>query len=224
MAPLLALLQLCDSLFPIGGFGHSDGLEAATDAGLVAGGADLRDWMDASLREVFGRAEGPALLLAWRAFADGQCDALDELDACVYALRPSSASRQATRAMGGRLLATWQQLWPHASVATWMARRPGIGTTLPVAFAVASAGAGIDARSALTGYAYTRLAAAASAAMRLMPIGQHEAHGVLAGMLRLVPASVDGILERGDTPSAFAPALDVAAMSQQYVHSRLFKS
>src|SRR6185503_8361644 len=29
-APLLALLHLCDSLFPLGGFAHSDGLEAAT--------------------------------------------------------------------------------------------------------------------------------------------------------------------------------------------------
>ena len=33
--PLLALLHLCDSLFPIGGFGYSDGLEAATTAGLL---------------------------------------------------------------------------------------------------------------------------------------------------------------------------------------------
>ena len=30
--PLLALLHVSDSLFPIGGFGYSDGLEAATAA------------------------------------------------------------------------------------------------------------------------------------------------------------------------------------------------
>src|SRR5262249_60943738 len=33
--PLVALLHICDSLFPIGGFGYSDGLEAATAAGAV---------------------------------------------------------------------------------------------------------------------------------------------------------------------------------------------
>lgn len=33
--PLLALLHVSDSLFPIGGFGYADGLEAATAAGLV---------------------------------------------------------------------------------------------------------------------------------------------------------------------------------------------
>ena len=37
--PLLALLHLCDSLFPLGGFGYSDGLEAAVEIYVkVAGG------------------------------------------------------------------------------------------------------------------------------------------------------------------------------------------
>jgi len=71
---------------------------------------------------------------------------------------------------------------------------------------------------------YTRLAAATSAAMRLLPIGQHEAHRLLAEMLESVPAAVDRILERGGRPAGFMPAMDLAVMSQQYVHSRLFRS
>ena len=43
--PLLALLHLCDSLFPIGGFGYSDGLEAATAGGLVETPDDLEAWL-----------------------------------------------------------------------------------------------------------------------------------------------------------------------------------
>src|ERR1700756_2865880 len=57
--PLLALLHLCDSLFPIGGFGYSDGLEAATSAGLVETPADLQAWLDTCLDEVVGRMDGP---------------------------------------------------------------------------------------------------------------------------------------------------------------------
>src|SRR5246127_4328248 len=66
--PLLALLHLCDSLFPIGGFGYSDGLEAATAAGLVETPADLQAWLDVSLDETVGRMDGPAALRAWSAF------------------------------------------------------------------------------------------------------------------------------------------------------------
>src|SRR6202007_1073357 len=43
--PLLALLHLCDSLFPIGAFGYSDGLEAATAAGLGHTPAALQAWV-----------------------------------------------------------------------------------------------------------------------------------------------------------------------------------
>ena len=39
---LLSLLHLCDSLFPIGSFAYSDGLESAAASGLVTGTADLR--------------------------------------------------------------------------------------------------------------------------------------------------------------------------------------
>jgi len=39
-----------------------------------------------------------------------------------------------------------------------------------------------------------------------------------------VPAVVDGIIERDGRLESFAPALDIAAMTQQYLHSRLFRS
>ncbi len=96
--------------------------------------------------------------------------------------------------------------------------------TLPVAFGVVCASADIDERAALEAYFYTRLAATISCAMRLMPIGQHEAHLRLADALARVPSLVDGVLARGEQPAAFLPALDLAAMNQQYVHSRLFRS
>ena len=60
-----------------------------------------------------------------------------------------------------------------------------------------------------------------------MPIGQREAHALLAATLARVPAAVDAIedsVARGDGLGAFAPAVDLATMEQQYVRSRLFLS
>jgi urease accessory protein len=220
---LTALLQLCDSLFPIGGFAHSDGLEAAVVDGRVAAGPHLEAWMDAVLDQSLGRVDGPGVLLAWRAAVEHRVDDLVSLDEELHALRPSFTARAASRAMGARLLGTWRQIHPEHALASQVGDR----LALPVAFGVVAAAAGVESRHAVESFAYTRLAATVSAAMRLMSIGQLEAHRLLSRTLARVPATVDAIEARvlcGGRPGGFMPALDVAAMAQRHVRSRLFLS
>ena len=126
--------------------------------------------------------------------------------------------------MGTRLLKTWQTLRPHPDLAGFLADGDSSRLTLPVAFGLACAAADIALRESLEGFCYTRLAATVSSAMRLMSIGQHEAHALLTEMLADAPSVVDMVLDGRAGPSQFAPALDLAVMSQQYVHSRLFRS
>src|SRR5712691_11103848 len=94
---LISLLHLCDSLFPIGGFGYSDGLEAATSSGTVVTAPDLPGWLDACLDETIGRSDGPTVLGAWTALSTCDWDALVVLDREATALRPSSTVRRSTR-------------------------------------------------------------------------------------------------------------------------------
>jgi len=228
----LALLHLCDSLFPIGAFTHSDGLESATSDGRVATASDLRAWLDACLDETIGRLEGPAVWQAWIAVRDGDWAAVETLDEELTALRPSSAVRRSSRAMGARLLTTWSALHPGSpfdsrmterSLGAGPTRNDATGLSLPIAFAAVCVSVGVERREAVEAFAYTRLAATTSAAMRLMPIGQTDAHALLAQALGRVPALAAGIAARNALES-FSPQLDVAAMTQQYLHSRLFRS
>ena len=67
-------------------------------------------WMDACLDETLGaarRAGGAAR--AWRPRQRRRLDGAGALDDEVHALRPSSAGAAASRAMGARLLKTWQR-------------------------------------------------------------------------------------------------------------------
>jgi urease accessory protein len=253
----LRLLHLCDSLFPLGGFAYSDGLEAATtfrlkpdtteppatpatvassapavsgvDRAAVVDEEGLRDWIDVCLDETIGRLEGPALWRAWPSFRDGDWDAIAGLDEELTALRPSASARRSSRAMGLRLLTTWQALHPDARLAeaVALARAGRFGPALSVAFAGVCACAGIERRRSAEAFAYTRLASTISAAMRLMPIGQADAHARLARALDRVPAVIDAVIARdgdGALLESFSPAMDLAAMTQQYLHSRLFRS
>lgn len=227
--PLMVLLHLCDTLFPLGSFAHSDGLEAATSTGLVATGSDLRRWLQATRDEILARGDGPALRIAFEAFGRGVLTEVAAIDAELHALRPAGAARRASRTMGLRLLKTWQDIRPHPGIAGLLTSggsgngSSAAGFTLPVAFGVVCCASLVPARAALEGYFYTRLAATVSAAMRLMSIGQHQAHALLAEALDAVPAAVAEAMTCNQ-PSGFVPALDVTAMAHQYLHSRLFRS
>jgi urease accessory protein len=226
----IALLHLCDSLFPIGAFAYSDGLETATACGQVATADDLRAWMETCRDESFARMEGPAVWQAWAAFRGAGWDALRTLDDELTALRPSASVRRSSRAMGLRLLTMWQALHPDARIEQALAlartatRERGFGPALPIAFAGACACSGVARRRAIEAFGYTRLAATVSAAMRLMPIGQTEAHAILARTLDRVPQLVDEIARCDARVESFAPAADIAAMTHPQVYSRLFLS
>jgi urease accessory protein len=219
-------LHLCDSLFPTGGFAYSDGLEAATIAGQVATPTEFGQWLDVCLDEIMCRTEGPAIVQVLSAVHDERWRAVAALDSELMAMRPSAAGRQASRALGTRLLRTWQGLHPHPRTdrALALVASGTLCPTLPVAFAIVCAGSDIAPRSAVEAFAYTRLVSATSAAMRLMPIGQTEAHTMLARTLERVPAAVDAIIMRQGAPEAFAPAVDIAQMRHQYATTRLFRS
>ena len=221
----LELLHLCDSLFPVGAFAYSDGLESATSTSAISSGEDLRAWIDVVLDETIGRAEGPAAWRAWQAVRNGDYDAVAGLDEEITALKPAASARQSSRAMGLRLITTWQTLHPDPRLAHLLAHVKS--PALPIAFAAACACSGVEQRESVEAFAYTRLAATISAAMRLMPIGQTDAHTLLARTLARVPHVIDAIASRDGVdaePESFTPAMDIAAMSQQYLHSRLFRS
>jgi len=138
------LLHLCDSLFPIGSFAFSDGLETAAARHHVRDADDLGAWLDTVLDESVGRGEGPAVALAWGAFDSGRWDRLAILDQEVIALRAASAVRASTAAAGARLLKTWQALYPEPRLAHMltMVDAGALRPALPVAFGAACASVG----------------------------------------------------------------------------------
>lgn len=219
---LVTLLHVCDSLFPVGAFAHSDGLEAAVSDGLVRDVPALRAWMGVMVSETLGGCEAPAARDAWCAAARTDTAALAILDEELHAMRPAAAGREASRTTGTRLLRTFAHIRPSDRLHDIHGQLQQ--ATFPVAFGVVCATSDVPLQAALESFMYTRLASAVSAAMRLMPLGQHEAHALLAEVLAGVPARASNIASETAPPRAFTPLVDVAAMGHQYLHSRLFRS
>ena len=117
--------------------------------------------------------------------------------------------------MGTRLLKTWRQIHGNDGP-TGLDAFASTELTLPVAFGLVCASAGVDERAALEAFMYTRLAATVSCAMRAMSIGQHEAHGLLADALADVPAAAERVLASGRRPNTWTPASVVQRTADQH--------
>src|SRR5215831_5776913 len=89
---LARLLQFGDSMFPIGGFSFSCGLESAVQTGVVKDRAMLREFARAALEQA-ARGDGIALIAAHRAATVGDVEALVAIDRQVFARKLSDETR-----------------------------------------------------------------------------------------------------------------------------------
>src|SRR5215475_9315018 len=93
------LLQFGDSMFPIGGFSFSCGLESAVQTGVVKDRPTLHEFARTALEQA-ARGDGIALIAAHRAATAGDVEALVAIDAQVFARKPSDEMRLMSTRMG----------------------------------------------------------------------------------------------------------------------------
>jgi len=215
---LAHLLQLTDSFFPVGTFAYSDGLESAAAGGKVHDGPTLGIWIDHYFQHVFVPCDGLAFLQSAAAFEARDIERIRIIDEELTAIRPASAVRDSSKVIGKRMLATYSGI---ASL-----EMPALThCNAPVAYAIAMSHRGIDVRSGLLAFGYGRLSGMVSASLRLISIGQQEAHRILSEALACLPAAVDQIFELRNEPlRCFTPMMDMEQMNHLHIYSRLFRS
>jgi urease accessory protein len=223
-ARLAHILQLMDSLFPVGAFAYSDGLESAAAGKLVHDASSLAGWLDHFIDAVFVPCEGLALLKCMRAAEQKDWGTIRSIDEELTALKPAAATRAGSRSVGKRLLTT------YGAIAGRDIPFLSSGTTLPhcnapVAYALALSHRGVGCGDALVAFGYVRLAGIVSAALRLVALGQQQGQALLTRAIdHLLPAA-ERVLRMEDEPlRSFGPHLDIQQMNHRYLYSRLFRS
>jgi urease accessory protein len=215
-------LQIADSMFPVGAFAYSDGLEAAVAGGGVYDAASLAGWLDHLLDSVFATCDGPALLKCMRALDKGDWTAIAAIDEELTALKPASAARASSRSIGRSLIATYAAIIEDRSFAASLA---GLDLNAPVAYAAVFQHRGVECGDALLAYGYARMASVVSAGLRLVAVGQQKGQSILAAALERLPAVTDVILENEADPiRSFSPLMDIQQINHRYAYSRLFRS
>lgn len=204
---LLTLAHWLSPSFPIGAFAYSHGLESAVAQGWVSGSNDFRDWLDDVLR--FGAGRNDAILLA------ASYRGAPEAEALARAIALSRERRLETEAQGAAFAATSGAIWGT----------PVTPAPLPVAVGRAAAAIGLPLEDTSALYLHAFAANLTSAAIRLIPLGQTEAHGELARLTPLCRTLAQETLDLTlDDLGGCAFVSDVCAMRHESLEPRLFRS
>jgi urease accessory protein len=221
---LLPLLQLTDSAFPTGSFSHSAGLEGLVGIGRLHDAETLHAAAREHL-ELLATADLPVLRAAASA---GALDELVALDRGLAATRLAREQRAASAATGRALLDAAHALDlddPRlGAYRDAVVRRASPGSQAVAAGVVTSA-LGVGVPEALTGFAYAACAALVAAGQKLLLLGQRGAQRVLFALHPDITAAVVASHHHDPTdPFAFAPVLEVAAMSHERQQTRMYIS
>jgi urease accessory protein len=242
----MGLLLLADTRFPAGGHGHSGGVEALVDRGLLASTDDLAAFLAARVRTT---AAVPAAAAAASCALAGsqeshQADAWrpdgglpDTVagwaawDAAVSARMPSAALREASRAQGAALLRTARTAWASPALAALAElRRPHHAIVLGAAAAAAGARPGEAAALAV----HHLIGGACTAAVRLLGLDPLRVAAIAAAAGRAAEPVVADAAAAGRSAAAAGeparlptdgnPLADVLAELHHRAEATLFAS
>ena len=220
----LYMLQICDSLFPIGAFTLSNGLETFVQRGLIDSAEQLGKYLT-DYPAVAPYQELGAMALAMQN-ADDKA-AWISLDQLYTALRAPMEVRQGSAKLCMRLLKAAGQIAPLPVLEAYYAHiRQGDCTGQhPIAVGLFAAGHGVNAQEALTIYGYSLLSAMTTHAAKCVPLRQLEAQRVLREHLPALLQAVQSALTiTQEDLGASSAAFDILAMQHEILYSRLYMS
>lgn len=221
---LARLLQFGDSMFPVGGFSFSGGLESAIQKGLVHDVETLGDYARTSVEQsVLG--DGIALLCAHRAAAAGDLEELAHIDQQVHARKLSAETRTMSVRMGKKLAEMGAAIIDAPLPRSWLERikqgaTPGC---YPVALATLFAAQGLPDRDAFVIHQYGVGAMVLGAALRLMKVSHVDTQRLLFELNESAEAAyADASRAELSDMASFAPQVDILAAVHVKAHVRLF--
>ena len=218
---LLRLLQLASPALPIGAFNFSQGLEYANEAGRVGNEQQAREWILGNAQHGLAGLDLPLLLRLHGAWLEGDEARARALSQELLASRESAELRAEDLHLGQSLARVLVEYGIEAA-RPWQRFE---GATHAALFALAAVNSRAGARDCALAYAWAWAENQATAAVKLLPLGQSAGQRLLESIRLQIPALVEAAAAMADEDIGGAtPGALLASCWHETQYTRLFRS
>lgn len=227
----LLLMQVCDSVFPIGAYAHSYGLETYVQLRIVRDEATAREFLGRQVAFPLCRTELLGMRLAYEAASAGRLDEVRALEDELIALKVPAETRAASAKLAARFCKTAAALLGAGGTgggeglfSTYAADRPA-EHCVNAAYGVFAACAGIDLPALMARYLYAQASALVTTCVKLVPLSQTAGQRVLFSSRGAQVAAVRCALELPrESLGLSMPGFDTRCIEHESLYSRLYMS
>ena len=221
---LLEMMQACDSLFPIGQFTLSNGLESFVLEERLSNAKQLEQYVEgfmaiASYNDVL------LLLLAYEAGSE-QLLSIDEI---AFASKTPMEIRTGSQRLSKRFIGTWEGIagakYPGLMKYKELVESGSCKGIFPISVGVYARDIGIDKEKAAALFLYSQLSGIVTNAVKTIPLSQKDGQRVLNRALEAIPQVVKKSLELTIEDLGVGGAMyDIEGMRHEDLYSRQYMS
>lgn len=222
----MRVIQFADSMFPVGAFSFSNGLESAVSERIVTDAATLREFVLTATHQA-ATCDGIAVLEAHRAAREADLFRVLQADRAVQCRKLNEEARTMSTRMGKKLAEIGVRLSDSAMLARWLSAvadgsAPG---TYPVGQGIVFAELGSPEQDAFAAHQYGSATTILGAALRLLRVDHLTTQAILFEVDQNAAHEYTAIVDRTlDDMATFAPMTDILAAVHVRAHVRMFMS
>lgn len=221
---LLKMLQVSDSLFPIGAYTLSNGLETFVSNGEISNNEDLQRYVE-SFMGILPYNDLGVMMLAFHHYDD--MEYIRQLDEISIALKIPSEIRSGSKRLCRRFLKIWDDIREYPALCKYhgMMKTGGCQGNHAIAVGLYVKDIGLDCNIGACIYSYNLINTMVVNAVKLVPLSQTAGQRILNKALEHIEDCVEmaAMVELNDL-GVSGTIFDIAAMNHEILYSRLYMS
>lgn len=225
---LFLLFQINDSLFPIGTYSHSYGLETYIQKKLVTNVDTAFEYLKCNLKSNFLYSELLPINLAYEYASKGNLNKLIRLDNILNASKSPKEIRLASQKLGSRFIKTLMSadiVYKNNNFLEYVSQSKGNLPTHAVSYGVFCQSVGIEKERAIDGFLYSYTSSTITNCVKSIPLSQTQGQQLLYKAYDVFEEVINKLNKLTiDDLCLSTPGFDIRCMQHETLYSRLYMS